>query len=81
MNFSENLLHIRCLLLFFAVGLLTATLSAQTISQNINQPQETEKTQDKDETTDKDETVNKNKIAKKFSPATRSPGVCSKKVN
>ena len=65
MNFSENLLHIRCLLLFFAVGLLTATLSAQTISQNINQPQETEKTQDKDETTDKDETVNKNKIAKK----------------
>ncbi len=65
MNFSENLLHIRCLLLFFAVGLLTATLSAQTISQNINHPQETEKTQDKDETTDKDETVNKNKIAKK----------------
>ncbi len=64
MNFSENLLHIRCLLLFFAVGLMTTTLSAQAVSQNTNEPQETGKTRDKDETTDKDETVNKNKIAK-----------------
>ncbi len=65
MNFFGNLFHIRCLLLFFAVGLMTTTLSAQTVSQNINEPQETGKTQDKDETTDKDETVNKDKIAKK----------------
>ncbi len=65
MNFSENFLYIRCLLLFFAVGLTTTTLSAQAVSQNINEPQETGETQDKDETTDKDETVNKNKTAKK----------------
>ncbi len=55
MNFFGNLLHIRCLLLFFAVGLLTTTLSAQAVSQNINEPQEIGKTPDKDETTDKDE--------------------------
>jgi len=65
MNFFGNLLHIRCLLLFFAIGLTTTTLSAQAVSQNINEPQETGKTEDKDETTDKDETVDKNKIAKK----------------
>lgn len=65
MNFFENLLHIRCLLLIFAVGLMTTTLSAQAVSQNINESPEIKKTPDKDETTDKDETVNKNKIAKK----------------
>ncbi len=65
MNFSKNLLHIRCLLLIFAVGLMTTTLSAQAVSQNIHEPQETGKTPDKDETTDKDETVDKDKIAKK----------------
>ena len=35
MNFFGNLLHIRCLLLFFAVGLMTTTLSAQAVSQNV----------------------------------------------
>ncbi len=59
MNFFRNLLHIRCLLLLFAVGLMTTTLSAQTILQNTDEPQETEKTPDKDKTTDEDETVNK----------------------
>jgi hypothetical protein len=34
MNRSENLLHIRCLFLTCAVGLLTATLPAQTVLQN-----------------------------------------------
>ncbi len=53
MNFFGNLLHIRCLLLFFAIGLMTTTLSAQAVSQNVNEPQETGKTQDKNETTDK----------------------------
>ncbi len=59
MNFSENLLHIRCLLLLFAVGLTATTLSAQSVSQNTNKPQETGKTPGKDKTTDKDEAVNK----------------------
>lgn len=58
MNFSENLLHIRCLLLFFAVGLMTTTLSAQVVLQNTDEPQETGQTLDKSETADK------NKIAK-----------------
>ncbi len=76
MNFSENLLHIRCLLLFFAVSLMTTTLPAQVVLQNVNKSLETGKAQDKDETTDKiettdkdeitdeDKTVNENKIAK-----------------
>lgn len=55
MNFSENLLYIRCLFLFFAVGLMTTTLSAQIILQNTDEPQKTEKTQDEDEITDNDE--------------------------
>jgi len=49
MNFFGNLLHIRCLLLFVAVGLMTTTLSAQAVSQNVNEPQETGKTQNKNE--------------------------------
>ncbi len=65
MNFYKKLLHIRYLLLIFAVGLTTTTLSAQAVSQNTDEPQAVGKTADKDETTDKDETVNKNKPAKK----------------
>ncbi|MDQ3220196.1 MAG: hypothetical protein M3Q26_05510 [Acidobacteriota bacterium] len=37
MKYAENLLHIRCLLLIFTVGLLGAILSAQTISQNTDE--------------------------------------------
>ena len=65
MNSYKKLLHTRCLLLIFAVGLTTTTLSAQAVSQNTDEPQAAGKTADKDETKDKDETVNKNKPAKK----------------
>ncbi len=71
MNFFGNLLHIRCLSLFFAVGLTITTLSAQTVLQNVSELQETGKTPvknetaDEVETTDEVETVNKNRMAKK----------------
>ncbi len=65
MNLSRKLLHVHCLLVFFAVGLMTTTLSAQTVSQNFGETQETEKTPDKAQTKDKDETADKNKLVKK----------------
>lgn len=65
MNFYKKLLQTRCLLLIFAVGLTTTTLSAQDVLQNTDEPQAIGKSPDKDETTDKDEPVNKNKTAKK----------------
>ena len=77
MNFSENLLHIRCLLLLFAVGLTATTLSAQSVSQNINKLQETgkmpgkDKTTDKDEAVNKDETTNEDEIAEKDTKETK----------
>ncbi len=46
MYFSKNYLHIRYLLLFFAVMLMTTTLSAQTIVKNTDESQETEETED-----------------------------------
>ncbi|HXG86300.1 MAG TPA: hypothetical protein VNI84_19940 [Pyrinomonadaceae bacterium] len=59
MNFSENSLYIRSLILILAIGLLTTTLSAQTISQNFTKSPETKETRNKNETPD--ETIDKDK--------------------
>ena len=50
MNYSENLRHFRCLLLIFAVGLLTAVAPAQTVSQNAGLSQEIKETKNINET-------------------------------
>lgn len=52
MYFSKNYLHIRRLLLFFAVMLMTTTLSAQTIVKNTDESQKTEETEETEETED-----------------------------
>ncbi len=58
MNFFKNPLRVRHLLLFFVIGLTTATLSAQTISQKTSETEETEKAIAADELTNKNETPN-----------------------
>ena len=46
MNFSKNFSCIRYLLLFVVAGLMTTTLSAQTISQNTDESQATDEKRD-----------------------------------
>lgn len=52
MNFFKNFSNIRCLLLFVAVGLLTTTLSAQTVVENTDESQAAE--EKRDDTTARD---------------------------
>ncbi len=52
MNFFKNFSNIRCLLLFFAVGLMTTTLSAQTVVENTDESQAAE--EKRDDTTARD---------------------------
>ncbi len=46
MNFYKGFLHIRHLLIVFALGLMTATLSAQTVVENTDESQKTEVAKD-----------------------------------